>query len=310
MPIAVLLLAACSPKWTVAFEADEMGALSGVWGTAPDDVWMVGGAAGTALVRHYDGTSWSDVSTPAEDLMVWVHGTGADDVWSVGQSGQIVHFDGSDWTSIPSGTTEDLWGVWASAPDDVWIVGGDVEAGDPLILRGNVDGFVQVPLPSEQNDREARSLFKIYGHEGRLFAVGQGGLIVEWDGTTWQQMPAGAAADEDFVSLWAKPDGTVTAVGGRAGSRLAVLDGSSWTTTSPTGVPGLNAVTVADDTVLVGGTSGFVGRVDGEEVVWEEGPIVTSHDIHAMWDDGEGTTWTVGGRFYEPYAGTAWRRDR
>ncbi|MCA9572201.1 MAG: hypothetical protein KC656_30385, partial [Myxococcales bacterium] len=89
----------------------------------------------------------------------------------------------------------------------------------------------------------------------------------------------------------------------------ATLDGDAWTTTTPPGMPGLNAVTVdSRGAVVVGGASGFVGHVEEGELVREDAPEPTSHDIHALWSDGAGTTWAVGGRFYDPYEGTAWRR--
>ena len=39
----------------------------------------------------------------------------------------------------------------------------------------------------------------------------------------------------------------------------------------------------------------------------EEG-ILTQTDIHAIWGDGEGTFYAVGGNFLEPYVGVAYVR--
>jgi hypothetical protein len=305
--MAALFLVGCGPRWSVAFDAEPLGAMSGVWGSAPDDVWVVGGAPGTGTLMHHDGRDWMEDTPPDGDLIVWVYGFGPDDVWAVGQVGTVLHRTASGWESLDVGTTEDLWGVWGSAPDDLWMVGGNVLSNDPLLLHWDGTDVTAVPLDPAENDREANSIFKVYGQDGRTFAVGQRGLIIEWDGTAWKQMPTGPAADEDFVSLWGDANG-ITAVGGRSSARIATLEGDSWTTVAPSGMPGLNAVTIDDGTVLVGGVSGFVGHLDDGELVREEAPDITSHDIHAMWNDGEGTTWTVGGRFSTPYAGTAWRR--
>lgn len=305
-----LLLAGCGgPRWTEAFDTTGMGALSGVWGSGPSDVWVVGGSPGVAEVMHHDGEAWSPVEVPAGDLLVWVYGFGPDDIWAVGQSGSVVHRTADGWSTVPIDTTEDLWGVWGAAPDDLWVVGGAIDVGDPLIFHWDGSGFTQHALAAEENDRGARSLFKVYGQDGRVFAVGQAGLIIEWDGSAWRQMSTGAAADEDFVSLWGDANG-ITAVGGRAAAQVATLDGDAWTTTTPVGMPGLSAISIdSGGTVLVGGTAGFVGHLEAGEIVREEPPVGTSHDIHAMWSDGEGTTFGVGGRFYEPYEGTAWTRE-
>ena len=309
LSLALLLVGCGGPRWSEAVDTDGLGALSGVWGSGPDDVWIVGGAPGRADVLHYDGLTWEPEQVPADDLLVWVFGFGPDEVWSVGQSGNVVRRTPSGWERLDAGTDQDLWGIWGNAPDDLWIVGGAIDSGDPLILHWDGAGFTREPLDPSQNDRGARSLFKVYGHAGAVFAVGQGGLVVERVDGVWTQRSTGAEADEDFVSLWGDADG-LTAVGGRSSAQLSRLDGGAWNTWTPPGMPGLNAVTVtAEGTVLVGGTAGFVGRLDGESLLREDPPVGTSHDIHAMWNDGDGTTWAVGGRFYEPYEGTAWRRD-
>jgi hypothetical protein len=310
--VVAFLLVACGgePSWSTAFDETGLGALSGVWGASPDDVFVVGGAPGDGQLMHFDGTSWAPETVPESDLLVWVHGFG-DEVWAVGQSGSALRRRAGTGEAMVVGTAEDLWGVGGAAPDDVWIVGGAIGEGAPLVYHWDGTSFEQTPIAPEQNDRNARSIFKVYGVDGRVFAVGQGGLIVEWDGTAWMQMSAGAEADEDFVALWSDADGQVTAVGGRSSAQVATLEGNAWTTFTPPGMPGLNAVSVDHEgTFVVGGASGFVGRLHDGELVREEAPELTSHDVHAMWSDGEGTTWAVGGRFYDPYEGTAWERRR
>jgi len=41
----------------------------------------------------------------------------------VGQGGGILHYDGSSWTPMSSGTTNWLEGVWGSSSGDVFAVG-------------------------------------------------------------------------------------------------------------------------------------------------------------------------------------------
>ena len=40
------------------------GALSGVWGTAPDNVYIVGGSDAGGEIHHFDGTAWSPMDVP------------------------------------------------------------------------------------------------------------------------------------------------------------------------------------------------------------------------------------------------------
>jgi len=52
---------------------------------------------------------------------VW--GNSASDVFAVGDRGVIIHFDGYTWSPMSSGTTSSLNGVWGSSGVDVFAVG-------------------------------------------------------------------------------------------------------------------------------------------------------------------------------------------
>ncbi|MEQ1501801.1 MAG: hypothetical protein ABMB14_06200 [Myxococcota bacterium] len=292
--------------WATAFDTTGFGALSGVWGSGPDDVWMVGGHPDAAEIHHFDGSAWSSVDAPALGLLVWVYGFGPDDAIAVGVGGGIARWDGASWTTVESGTDEDLWGVWGASPDDLWVVGGDPDDGDPMILHYDGSAFTPVALPAAANDRGAHALFKVWGIGGRVWSVGQKGLLVEWDGAQWVQQATGAS--DDIVALWGTAPDHVLAVGGRATGQLSRYDGTTWTTTTSPRLPGLSAVTMATpDEAVIGGVGGWVGHVDpgpegGEPVA--ETPVDTV-DVHAVWSDGAGTWFGVAGHFYEPYYGSA-----
>ena len=207
----VVLCAACSGdgsstgdtgaalSWAEAFDVGEDTALSGVWGTGPNDVYMVGGDETRGAVYHFDGNAWSeDTSVSTGDLMVWVFGFGPNDIWIVGEGGTILRGSVGNWTELDSGTEEPLWGVWGASANDVWIVGGSPEGDAPTLLRWDGTSLAPYTLAAEQNDRNAVALFKVWGIGGRTFAVGQRGLIIEFDGTEWVQMLAGAEANDDF----------------------------------------------------------------------------------------------------------------
>jgi len=89
--------------------------LRSVWGSSATDVYAVGHSGANGVVVHYDGTAWSTVTTPAIGQLTSVHGTSATDVWAVGAASTI-HFDGTWQThALPSG---------ANIVYDVWSVGG------------------------------------------------------------------------------------------------------------------------------------------------------------------------------------------
>ena len=51
--------------WVPAFDTAEVGFLSSVWGSGPDDVYMVGGQPEEGQAFRYDGTNWSAMELPA-----------------------------------------------------------------------------------------------------------------------------------------------------------------------------------------------------------------------------------------------------
>lgn len=296
--------------WSEAFDTSATGALSGVWGSGPDDVFIFGGTGEQGEVYHYDGTEWSPMDVPAGvPLLAWGFGFGPNDVYAVGVDGAAVHYDGASWSVLDSGTTQDLWGVWGSAPDDIWVVGGDWGEGTPVILHWDGTAFTETTLAAEDNPRDATALFKVWGIGSKTFAVGEAGLIVEWDGSTWNSISGGAEANDDFVSLWGTSEDNIVAVGGRSSARLATYDGSTWTTVAPSGMGGLNAVYMTDPAeAVIGGIYGYTGTylVESSEIV-DDSPI-TEIDVHAIWGDGAGTFYGVGGLFFEPYTGMAIKR--
>ncbi len=310
--VAALVAGGCAPAWSDAFDPAGYGALSGVWGSGPADVFVVGGTGEQAQIVHFDGSAWTDMQAPDVPLLAWVTGWSADQVMAVGIDGAAAWYDGSEWTALDSGTDEDLWGVFGFAPDDVWVVGGDTDdaGAPPVVLHWDGSHFETIALDPDELSRQPSSLFKVWGVGDVLFALGQGGQILRWDGAAWRDSPAGAGADQDFVSLWGTEEDHIVAVGGRGNARVATWDGAAWTTLSPSGVGGLNAVSMLDDgRALVGGLNGYVGVFDPEtgELTAEE--TLQGGDVHALWGDGEGRWYAVGGRFVEPYAGAAWLRE-
>lgn len=116
---------------------------------AVDDCWAAGGtiansapffALGQPSLEHYDGTSWSVVTSPpvtaADGFLYGITCTATDDCWAVGEVSDslgaetlIEHYDGSAWTivSSPNSANEQnyLYGVACSSASDCWAVGYD-----------------------------------------------------------------------------------------------------------------------------------------------------------------------------------------
>lgn len=293
--------------WYTAFDARGTGALSYAWGLGPDAIYAVGGKSERGEMYFFDGVSWSEVDIPQVPFLVWVFGFSRDDIFAVGEKGTAIHWDGVQWTVLNTGTNQNLWGVWGRASNDVWVVGGNESAPAPTILHWDGAGFTQFPAPP--NDRYASILFKVWGIGAKTFAVGQGGLIVEFNGTDWVQVPSGEAADDDFISLWGVAEDKIVAVGGRGSGRIATYDGVEWRTTAFPSVPGLSGVFMVSPTLaVVGGNNGFVGAFNPKTGELTQEEAGATDVIHGVWGTGD-RTYAMGGRFSPPYSGLALVRD-
>jgi hypothetical protein len=311
-----VMLAACNPppaddptpptepQWAEAFDTTDAGFLSAVWGSAADDVFIVGGQPDRGEVYHFDGTDWSPMDIPETPILIWVYGLGSDDVFAVGERGSALHYDGATWTEMATGTDSDLWGVWGDASDDVWAVGGEIGTGPPVLLHFDGDAWSAVAVPTL--DRASTALLKVWGTTAtNVFAVGQLGVILGYDGTNWAQVPSGTS--EDLISLWGTGPDHIVAVGGRSNGEVAVYDGSTWTSQTVAPIVGLNGVFMEQpDEALIVGLIGTAATLDPDSLTSELETTGTSLTLHAVWGDRAGRAYAVGGRATgTPYQGVA-----
>jgi hypothetical protein len=109
--------------------------LHGVVALSHNDVWAVGSSTNVADVMHavtfhWDGTSWSHISSPIEALgqsdLSDVVATGPDDVWAIGgvMGGAVVlmHWNGTQW-SLAQAPPDSGGALAAVAPNDLWASG-------------------------------------------------------------------------------------------------------------------------------------------------------------------------------------------
>lgn len=203
--------------------------LWGLWGTAADNLWTVGGDpfGDTPVLLHWDGDSWGDVTLPMLDrevpalFKVW--GAAEDDAWAIGQRGLVLHFDGGEWTQVDAGTTSDLISLFGVGADDILVVGGRSNATmlrwdggawtveeNPLpglngvwmgedgdaIVAGNLGAYANIPAQSfefteEDVDVGPVVLHGIYGFDDGARFVGGGNLLnpAPWNGVLMQYLP-------------------------------------------------------------------------------------------------------------------------
>jgi hypothetical protein len=291
------------PVWRDAFDVSAIGFISAAWGPSPNNIYFVGGQSDDGKIIHFDGSDYSLMDTPPTSLLVWVFGFSANDVYAVGEQGAALHFDGNSWTTIETGTDQDLFGVWGASTDDLWFVGGEAGTGPLIIMHYDGATVEEVASPDHEPDGSA-ALLKVWGTANdHVFAIGENGLILRFDGTSWMQEVSGT--QEDLVSLWGTGPDNIVAVGGRANAAVLTYDGDQWSVADVSGLAALNGVFMVDpDEAILGGQIGTVARFNPltGAVALESAP--TTETVHGVFGDGSGLFYAVGGRtFVDPFTG-------
>lgn len=111
-----------------------------------------------------------------------------------------------------------------------------------------------------------------------VWAVGWGGTVLRFDGTTWQLVPSGTT--EYLHGVWGSSANDVWAVG--RGGFVVHWDGTKWTQVSVDTSNELFAVRARSSTdVWVAGAYGLVLHWNG--TTWAVSPTLAGDPIHDLW---------------------------
>lgn len=194
--------------------------LSGVAAISSNDVWAVGSYEESnypydnqTLIEHWDGTSWSVVSSPNPTNGGWLAAVAADsstDIWAVGQGGAggqtlTEHWNGTSWSIVPSPTPggendDELLGVAAITSTDIWAIGYQNTGYGEMTLTEHWDGtsWSVVSSPNTAIDSQLNGIAVISTND--IWAMGyyytgakDQTLIEHWNGTSWSIIPSFSA---------------------------------------------------------------------------------------------------------------------
>lgn len=183
-----------------------------VWGTGPDDVYVVGQPG---AILHWNGAAWSLVDVSAEVLTaVW--GTGPGTIYAVGHGGAILRGSGTSWSSMTSGTEENFYDVGQGPYDAIYAVGekgviralqGNTWAGaDARAFRYNDDDVPEDTLDFAEDIQSLTTVGR-YALAGDLAAVLMENEIPGYD----HQWLWGPIEDPSRTFLWAGTSGAAFA---------------------------------------------------------------------------------------------------
>lgn len=167
-----------------------------IWGTGPQDVWFIGipqGSSSPTGLIHWDGSHFVFHASPQlASGAVSLRGTGPQDVWAT-TSTQLLRWDGQVWTRVSDGPP-----MTSSQPARVWPVGpGDLWTYEPTFDRvHHWDGQVRTLVPKTGEERPTyEHLQDVWANSPTdVWAVGNSGAAVHFDGVQWSPVPTGTTA--------------------------------------------------------------------------------------------------------------------
>jgi hypothetical protein len=289
------------PRWRVVLSNLDATLLS-VWGSAPDDVYAVGGPLGNGgegtAVLHFNGAAWKRLAPGGTETFWWTYGASATDVWMVGERGRITHWDGGRFHDFPSGTSATLYGVWAASAVDAWAVGGTPDKGtlepNDVLLHWDGSAWSPSPLPGAPM---GRALFKVWGTNAQdLYIVGEGGTI--WHRTQarsrWELESNPPFARGSLLTVFGCNATEIYAVGAR---NVLRSDGARWTKLDVALDNDVNGVACRSaGEVAIVGFGGLKERLAAG--TWTDDLAQQPYgDLHSTWADPSGAFWAVGGDF-------------
>ena len=297
------------------------GALSSIWASGHNDVW-VGGPAGPF---HWDGDTWSQSgvgTAPGNRAVRALWGCAPNDVWAAG--GALTHWDGDRWSSIndlgTDGTWQTLWGtgcdaVWAgqldtrtgagatwrwdgtwrklgdraaerivgTGPEDVWSL-----AQGTLFRWGGLDAGT--PDAGTVDGARVLGLFSIGTDGVGVMDVSRAISLRMRGDTTLLPQPA----PDSVATLWGRTANDLWGVG--AGGTAWRWDGATWTMALPAWSLGGDAATriiATSATDLWAAVGGVLLHGDGRSWQTALSAAATGGGITDVWASGPDDVWVA-----------------
>jgi len=250
-----------------AYSSPATFGVTALWAFSPTDVWV-----GSNIILHFDGTAFTQVTTPTSlGFVTDFWGFAPDDLYAVAGA-DLLHWDGAAWSLVDYGDAidpTDLTAIWGSSGGDLWL--GDSLNGRVFHWDGTawLTGITQTV--------SVEDLWGVGG--GPVFAGGTFGLS-QWTGSAW--VDGTDSVVNEATALWGFGADDIWAASDFG--TLAHWDGAGWTDTLPADNPDFE---------------------DGTKALWGAAP----NDLWAVGDGGaishwDGASWSqiqVGGFPYYPF---------
>lgn len=215
-----------------------------------------------------------------------VAATGLNHAIAVGEWGYVAHWNGAMWRSEAAPGHRTLYGVSSLGPTQTWA------AGDGVFFH---DGATW-----QMVDTHTR-LMRIWATDARnVWAVGLGGVVLRFDGSSWSEVSVGTTAH--LRAVWGT-DASSMYIGGDGGLLLR-FDGRSFTRIDTGSEEDIYSIHGSGNELWVGGV-GNIRRFDG--VKWSTVTGFSQPVSYALWFSSPFDAYAAGGCVHRFEGGTFWR---
>jgi hypothetical protein len=261
--------------------------LYALWGTSDTDIYAAGNLG---KLIHYNGTSWSAVTSGTLLPLHGLWGTASTDVYAVGGNtaqGTILHYGGGTWVTLVSDAASVLRAVWGSSSTDIYVVG---ESG--LILHSNGAGndWTVVTSPTAQD------LFSIWSSSAtNVYAGGAAGNLFRYNGS-WNTLAGIFPTAKDIRALWGSFASDIYAAGNDG--EILHYNGIAWADVANPATLNLYCLWGSSSTdVFAAGQNGKIYHYynNGIALDWYDvTPGISTVDINAVWGSTSGKVYFAG----------------
>ncbi len=207
-------------------------------GSNGSQAWAVGTFGD---LRYWNGSTWTDVTSPVGADLLSVSMLSASEGWAVGggydlsagsNQSVIIRYQGGAWNKVTNPTTNNLTGVAIVSASDGWAVGA---AGTILHWNGSAWATFTSPVTKELN-----SIFMVSSTDG--WAVGATGTILHWNGSAWSIVSSPTTQGLTNVTMYSAKKGWAVGYNGT----ILRWDGTNWSLVPSPTKNYLEAVAFAD----------------------------------------------------------------
>lgn len=209
--------------------------------SGPNSAWVFGGTnpggPSAPVAAQWDGTTLTTATLPSglTSFISDASATSSTDVWAASQYGRyLLHYDGWQWQVARRWPRGQITGLTAISSSDVWVFGTTADGASDLgTWHFDGDNWQRIPGPADSVWRASAS------SDSDIWAIAASPSsysILQYNGTTWQQVPTGSDLDgvqpRDILAMSASD---VWVLGTKAatadGVRLVLLhwNGEAWT---------------------------------------------------------------------------------